>query len=490
MQEMQCLAAQTTGVMFLKDKQAPTVSNGAITLSNTTQTGTALAWNSASDLVTAEAELQYSIYQSAADNLNTVADIEANGTLKQGYTADIGTINITGLQPGRTYYFNVIVKDNAGNKTCYSKASVTTYVASGGELDHGGSSNTENNTNTVLDAAAGRSNEITIPTSALTGGTSETTEIKAEAATILLPSNMFTTEEVGNAATVTLSVSIADTSKLPAEVQAQIGGRPVIELMLKLDGRLISWNNPNAPVRVAIPYKPAAEELANPEYITIRYIDGAGNIISVPNGRYDPATGVVSFTTTHFSKYAVGYAPKTFDDLESAAWAKKPIEVLVSKGILTGTTENEFAPQTNITRADFLYFLVRTLGIDANVNGNFDDISSDAYYYKEIAIAKRLGITDGTGNNNFSPDTSLTRQDMMVLTERALRISKKFEVLGTAFDLDQFADKSLVAAYAVNAVASAVKEGLIVGSGDQVNPLGNTTRAEAAVFLYRIYNKY
>ncbi|MGE5485140.1 MAG: S-layer homology domain-containing protein [Ignavibacteriales bacterium] len=35
-----------------------------------------------------------------------------------------------------------------------------------------------------------------------------------------------------------------------------------------------------------------------------------------------------------------------------------------------------------------------------------------------------------------------------------------------------------------------VKEGLIAGSGDTINPRANATRAEAAVFLCRIYNKY
>ena len=60
---------------------------------------------------------------------------------------------------------------------------------------------------------------------------------------------------------------------------------------------------------------------------------------------------------------------------------------------------------------------------------------------------------------------------------------------GVASDLERFSDKSLVALYAVDSIASVVKEGLIVGSGDKVNTLGNTTRAEAAVFLYRIYNK-
>jgi len=79
---------------------------------------------------------------------------------------------------------------------------------------------------------------------------------------------------------------------------------------------------------------------------------------------------------------------------------------------------------------------------------------------------------------------------MMVLTERALRMLNKLEVQGTASDLDRFTDKSLIAAYATDSIASVVKEGLIVGSGDRLNPLGNTTRAEAAAFLHRIYNKY
>jgi hypothetical protein len=107
-----------------------------------------------------------------------------------------------------------------------------------------------------------------------------------------------------------------------------------------------------------------------------------------------------------------------------------------------------------------------------------------------MGIAKKLGIASGTGNNRFSPNESITRQDMMVLTERALRMLKKLEVQGTVSDLEKFSDQSLIGDYAIDSVASLIKEGLIVGNIDKVNPLGNTTRAEAAVFLYRVYIKY
>ncbi|KUO51156.1 MAG: hypothetical protein APF76_16835 [Desulfitibacter sp. BRH_c19] len=286
-----------------------------------------------------------------------------------------------------------------------------------------------------------------------------------------------------------ITIGEGNKSHLPDEIKAAIGERPLVQLTLTVDGEQTQWNNPEAPVMVAIPYIPTEEELKDPEHITIWYIDGEGNVVEVPSGRYDPATGLVTFTTTHFSKYAVVYVTKTFEDLESVAWAEKQIEVLASKGILKGTLEKEYAPQTNITRADFLYFFVRTLGVDAKVDENFDDISEDAYYYKEIAIAKKLGITNGIGNNKFNPNESITRQDMMTLTERALRMLKKLEQQGTASDLEKFVDQSSIAAYAVDSVASVVKEGLIVGSADKINPLGNTTRAETAVFLYRIYNK-
>ena len=447
------------------------------------------------------------------DNTITLVVTAENGTTTKTYTITVnrasssGSGNDNGSRGGGDGRTPVQTPaptpavDSNGNITAAPKLDKNTGVAAT-EIDTA-------TLNTALEKAAENSDgkktveiaipavegakayEPTLPASALSSSDAGTQlEIKTGIAAVTLPSSMLEQEAATGAKNVSLSIAQADVSGIDnEETRNRIGDRPVIQLNLKVDGKPYAWSNENAPVTVSIPYKPTTQELADPEHITVWYIDGKGNVVEVPSGRYDPATGMVTFSTTHFSNYAVAYVTKTFNDLGSAAWAKKPIEVLASKGILKGTSETEYAPGTNITRADFLYFLVRTLGVDAKIDGNFDDISSDAYYYKEIAIAKKLGITSGTGNNKFSPDASITRQDMMVLTERALRMMKKLEAQGTASDLDKFADKSLVAAYAVNGVASVVKEGLIVGSGGNVNPLGNTTRAEAAVFLYRIYNK-
>jgi hypothetical protein len=335
-----------------------------------------------------------------------------------------------------------------------------------------------------------RAYELTLPAGALSSySVDRQLKIKTGIAEVTVSGDMLEQEATAGAQNVSLTIAQADLSGMDEETRNRIGGRPVIELSLKVDGEPYAWSNENAPVTVSIPYTPTAQELADPEHITIWYIDGQGNVVEVPSGRYDPVTGTVNFSTNHFSSYAVAYVHKTFNDLGSAAWAKKPIEVLASKGILRGTTEKEYAPQANITRADFLYFLVRTLGVEAKFDVNFSDISSDAYYYKEIGIARKLGITGGTGNNKFSPEASITRQDMMVMTGRALKLLKKLEVKGAASDLEKFVDRDLIADYAADSAAAIVKSRLMIGSGDKLNPLGNTTRAEAAVLLYRIYDK-
>ena len=106
-----------------------------------------------------------------------------------------------------------------------------------------------------------------------------------------------------------------------------------------------------------------------------------------------------------------------------------------------------------------------------------------------MGIAKKLGLASGVGNNLFNPQENISRQDMMVLTARALEKLKKLQAANDADLLDKFSDRQDISGYAAESVMTLVKEGLISGDGYKLNPLGRTTRAEAAVFLYRIYNR-
>ena len=210
----------------------------------------------------------------------------------------------------------------------------------------------------------------------------------------------------------------------------------------------------------------------------------------MPSGSYDPAAGMVTFSTTHFSDYAIAYVHKTFSDLDSTEWAKKPVGVMASKGIINGTSADTFSPSADITRGDYLVMLVRTLGLTADFDHNFGDVPPEAYYYEAAGIAGKLGIAAGGKNGLLRPGEKILRQDMMVLAARALEISGRQKTAADAAVLDKFGDRGEAAGYAVESLAFLAGEGLISGAGDRLKPRSHATRAEAAVFLYRIYSKY
>ena len=173
----------------------------------------------------------------------------------------------------------------------------------------------------------------------------------------------------------------------------------------------------------------------------------------------------------------------SFNDIIYYPWAYNAITTLEEKGIVNRVSENWYGPAEKITRGDYAMFLVRTLGLTEGAGENFADVDPDAEYAKELAIGRAAGIINGVGDNKFNPTAQITRQDMMTMTSRALSLA------GSA-DLSAFADSGIIADYAQSHVSAMVAEGLIKGNADgTINPLGNTTRAEAAVIMQRILNK-
>lgn len=328
--------------------------------------------------------------------------------------------------------------------------------------------------------------EVQLPTQSLKSEENYVLTAKIANAFVQLPSDMLSGTNV-TADQVSIRVARASTDNLDAATREQIGNRPVIDLSLVAGGKAVAWSNPAAPVTVAIPYAPTAEELKHPEHIVIWYIDGNGKATPVPNSRYDAATGTVIFRTTHFSVYAAVSVFKTFGDLANVPWAKEAIEAMASRGIIKGTGENAFSPAASIKRADFIALLARALELQGNGTdaAMFSDVPADAYYYNELAVAKQLGIATGFEDHTFKPNASISRQDMMVLTTRALAaIGKQLPADGS---LDAFTDAASVAGYAQDGAAALVKAGVVTGSGSKLAPKDRLTRAEAAVILYRIW---
>lgn len=305
---------------------------------------------------------------------------------------------------------------------------------------------------------------------------------------VTMPGNMLSNANLDGAKVVGLVLSKADISQMSDGVKKGLEQKPAIDLSITIDGKTVTMNNPDVLFKITIPYQPTEQELNDPEHIVVWAVDHTGVAQAVPSGKYDAASGTVSLTTSQLHTFAVTFVKKSFTDLESVEWAKRAIEVMASKGIISGSTETSFNPAADITRADFIILLTKTFGFTADVKSNFSDVGSNDYYYEAIGIAKQLGLADGQGDEMFNPNEQILRQDMMVLLSRAMTKAGRLDAQGTASDLEPFADKTKVGSYAVNAIAAFIHAGIVEGSENMLNPTGNATRAEAAVLLYRIYN--
>ncbi|WP_339848832.1 endo-1,4-beta-xylanase [Paenibacillus sp. FSL W7-1088] len=328
---------------------------------------------------------------------------------------------------------------------------------------------------------------VQLPTSSLQSSNNVEFVLKTDHGTLQIPSNMLSniTEQAGQ---VSIEINKVSADLLSADVRAVVGSRPVIDLSVKAGDRLLAWNNPAAPVTVSVPYTPAAQELGNAHQIVILYIDNQGQAAAVPSGHYDAKSGSMVFKTTHFSTYAVAYVTKSFADVQHVLWAKQAVEAMAARDIIKGISDDSFAPSASITRADFITLLVRALELKGPGTNTaaFSDVQPTAHYAEAVAIAKELGIASGFEDNTFKPGNSISRQDMMVLTAKALKAVGK-QSAGNG-NLDSYSDAASISAYAMDSVASLVGSGIVNGKNGKIAPADTLTRAEAAMILYRIWN--
>lgn len=110
----------------------------------------------------------------------------------------------------------------------------------------------------------------------------------------------------------------------------------------------------------------------------------------------------------------------------------------------------------------------------------FRDVQADAYYADAVSWATEQGIVTGTSQTAFSPDESVTREQMAALLYRYAGEPS------AAGDLSAYADADSVSAYASDAMAWCVENGVLNGTdGSRLEPAASATRAEVAAVLQR-----
>ena len=168
-----------------------------------------------------------------------------------------------------------------------------------------------------------------------------------------------------------------------------------------------------------------------------------------------------------------------FIDVAEGSYYEEAIDWAVEKGITNGVSSNMFAPNDPCTRAQIVTFLWRAAGSPAPKSmSSFTDVPADAFYAKAVAWAVENGITSGTGESKFSPNSTCTRAQAVTFLYRA---SGSPAVSGKA----EFSDVSSTAFYA-DAVAWAAKKGITTGIGGGLFGSDNDcTRGQIVTFLWR-----
>ena len=169
-----------------------------------------------------------------------------------------------------------------------------------------------------------------------------------------------------------------------------------------------------------------------------------------------------------------------FSDVSTSAYYYEAVKWAQEKGITGGIGNGLFGPNQPCTRAQIVTFLWRAAGSPVvNYAMNMTDVAEDAYYAGAVRWALSEGITTGTGDGKFSPDTTCTR---------AQSVTFLFRAIGKLVDSKAEFSDVLTDSYYANAVAWAVENGVTNGIGNGLfGPDNSCTRAQIVTFLFRAY---
>ena len=176
---------------------------------------------------------------------------------------------------------------------------------------------------------------------------------------------------------------------------------------------------------------------------------------------------------------------KVFQDVDQSKWYHEAIDFVVSRNLMNGMSKDTFQPNGEMTRAQLVTVLYRLAGTP-KVEGKapFTDVQEGRFYSDAVVWAFQNGIAKGVTNEQFAPNASVTREQMVTFFARFAALDGK--TISAKGDLSAYQDADAVSAYAVQSMTWAVETGLIKGmEKDVLSPKDCSTRAQIAQVLMR-----
>ena len=177
----------------------------------------------------------------------------------------------------------------------------------------------------------------------------------------------------------------------------------------------------------------------------------------------------------------------SFKDVKANDWFYTNVQYVVENKLMNGVAEDKFAPNDTLTRAMLVTVLYRNEGEPAvNKSIPFADVDMGAWYANAVSWAKQNGIVNGVTENEFAPDSNITREQIATIMFRYAQYKGYDVSVGENTNILSYDDFDSISEYAIAAMQYACGSGLMKGkTASTLNPKDNATRAEIAAVLYR-----
>ena len=179
-----------------------------------------------------------------------------------------------------------------------------------------------------------------------------------------------------------------------------------------------------------------------------------------------------------------------FTDMPAySSWAHEGLDYCIQNGIMSGMSATTIAPDGVTTRAQLVEMLYCQAGSPKATKASpFTDLT-ESWYVDAVNWAAEKGVVSGTSATTFSPNATITRQDMATILYNYAKNVLDLNVFQTA-DLTGYPDYSSISGYARTPMSWAVAQGVIcgVGNANGVTTLelkGDATRAQTAAIVMR-----
>lgn len=285
--------------------------------------------------------------------------------------------------------------------------------------------------------------------------------------------------------TIQIGVSSADYSTLSKEQQDVIGTHPAFRATIQIGSKQSTSLQGTATIFLPFDLKGTSASA-----YAVYHMDASGKITAVTSCSYDASRkGYVIKTALLGTFFIAPVDTKSwenpFQDITKEDWFYSSIAYVCTNGLMNGTAEHTFEPNTAMSRSMLVTVLYRYAKSPKVADANpFTDVASNTWYTDAIIWANANHIVDGLGDGRFGTEENITREQVVTILYRYCQMQNKEVSDGKA--LSGYTDYEKISDWAKAPMEWAVASGLIQGRTETtLAPDATITRAEVSILLQR-----